>query len=148
MHNPKWANYIRMNRKSQDLTLRQLAEMANIDASYLTLIERDGYVPRRDKVLAISKALGLDSDRSLLEAGYAPERIAISAILGKNPLDIAEDSMIPELGDCLRELVALSTIQQRKVADFLSSIISTLQFRERTQSQTVRESREDYHRHR
>lgn len=144
MKNLAWAKFVKMTRKSQGFTLRKLADLAGIDASYVTLIERDGYIPRRDKVLAIAKALNADIDRALLEAGYAPEGIAINSILGKNSLETAEDLLIPELNGCLRELISLTAQQQRRVADFLSSFIYTLQSKERERRYSSNESQRSY----
>ncbi|MBQ7568409.1 helix-turn-helix transcriptional regulator [bacterium] len=142
MHNPAWGSYVRMGRKKQGMTLRQVAAIAGIDASYITLIERDGYIPKRDKVIALAKSLDLDVDRALLEAGYAPEGIAISTILSKNTLETTEDILIPELSKCLRELISLSSVQQRKVADFLNSFVYTLRYKEREKRNILRGSRQ------
>ncbi|MDO5296337.1 MAG: helix-turn-helix transcriptional regulator [bacterium] len=131
MYNHEWAAFVRTNRKRLGFNLRKLAFLAGIDASYVTLIERDGYVPKRDKVVAIARALETDIDRTLLEAGYAPESIPISTIMGKTSVEAARDVLIPELSQCLHELAALSQVQQIKVADFLSTFICTLRFRER-----------------
>ena len=138
MNNQEWAKYIKMQRKRQGLTLRCLADRAGVDPSYVTLIERDGYIPRRDKVLALAKALECDVDRTLLEAGYAPATITIGSILGKNSIETSEDVLIPELGKCLRELISLTSLQQHRVADFLSSFIYTLKFKERERRQQFR----------
>lgn len=141
MHNLEWAAFVRASRKKLGYNLRKLAFLSGIDSSYVTLIERDGYVPRRDKVIAIARALEVDTDRALLEAGYAPEGIPISTILGKSRLDTAQDALVPELSKCLHELIALTSAQQRKAAEFLNSFIFTLRYREREKQQFMRISR-------
>ena len=81
MRNPAWANYVRDRRKACQMTRRKLAELAKIDPSYVTLIERDGYVPRKDKVLEIARAIQADADHTLLVAGYAPDQIPVGEML-------------------------------------------------------------------
>lgn len=81
MRNTAWANYIRRARNFHGLANHELAARAGIDPSYITLIERDGYVPRRDKVLVLAKALGLQTQEALLIAGYAPTDIAVNDLL-------------------------------------------------------------------
>ncbi len=49
-----------------------LSSAADIDPSYLSLIETDGLIPTRPKVLALGRALGC-VDAILLHAGYAPD---------------------------------------------------------------------------
>lgn len=77
-----WARWVRSNRKAKNWSRRALAATAGIDASYITLIERDGYVPSRSRVRAIGAALG-NPQRALIYAGYIPEedrRTLINAI--------------------------------------------------------------------
>ena len=138
MYNQEWAAFVRTNRKKLGYNLRKLAFLAGIDSSYVTLIERDGYVPKRDKVVAIARALETDIDRTLLEAGYAPESIPISTIMGKNSLETARDVLIPELCQCLHELVTLSPMQQRKAADFINTFVYTLRYRDREKQRFTR----------
>ena len=64
MRNISWAIFVKERRKARGLTRRKLAEMAEIDPSYVTLIERDGYVPRKDKVEMIAQALEADLDQT------------------------------------------------------------------------------------
>ena len=82
-------------------------------------------------MIAIARALETDIDRTLLEAGYAPENIPISSIIGKTSVETVSDLLVPELSQCLRELVSLSQVQQIKVADFINTYICNLRFRER-----------------
>lgn len=74
MRNEAWANYIRDKRKKRGFTRRHLAILAKIDPSYMTLIERDGIVPKRDKVIALADVMDIDVGDMLLMAGYAPIR--------------------------------------------------------------------------
>lgn len=67
----RWANYVKELRKRRRLTRRALAEMADLCPSYITLIERDGYIPKQDKVEALAAALKADRNYFLGQAGFA-----------------------------------------------------------------------------
>lgn len=72
--NKDWAKQVSSRRKRIPYMTRwELAMRAGIDASYVTLIQRDGYVPSRDKVVAVAEALNWDTNEALLVAGYAPD---------------------------------------------------------------------------
>ncbi|HXE71607.1 MAG TPA: helix-turn-helix transcriptional regulator [Candidatus Nitrosotenuis sp.] len=126
MRNQAWANYVRDKRKARGLTRRKLAELAKIDPSYVTLIERDGYVPRKDKVLEIAKAIEADIDQTLLVAGYAPEKIPIRDLLERLENFKAERVLDRELRNSIRELFDLTTSEQKKVAEMLNAYVKTL----------------------
>lgn len=126
MRNQAWANYVRDRRKARQLTRRKLAEMAKIDPSYVTLIERDGYVPRKDKVLEIARAIQADADHTLLVAGYAPERIPVRELLDRIENFKADKLLEKELRSSIRELFTLNIGEQRKVAEMLSAYVTTI----------------------
>ena len=126
MRNQAWANYVRDRRKARQLTRRKLAEMAKIDPSYVTLIERDGYVPRKDKVLEIARAIQADADHTLLVAGYAPERIPVRELLDRIENFKADKCLEKELRSSIRELFVLTTGEQRKVAEMLNAYVTTI----------------------
>lgn len=71
---PIWRAWILDRRKHFELTKRELAEMVGINASYVTLFERDGYVPSRAIVQAIGELFGCP-DVALANAGYVPDSI-------------------------------------------------------------------------
>jgi transcriptional regulator with XRE-family HTH domain len=137
MKNQDWANYVKERRKARQLTRRKLAELAKIDPSYVTLIERDGYVPRKDKVLEIARAIQADVDRTLLVAGYAPEQIPVDDLLERIEGYKTEKVLDSELREALQELFTLSTAQQRKVAEMLHAYVRTI----RDQPKASRRSR-------
>jgi len=126
MRNQAWANYVKDKRKARGLTRRRLAELASIDPSYVTLIERDGYVPRKDKVLEIARAVEADLDHTLLVAGYAPEKIPVKDLLERLEHFKSEKVLDKELRASIRELFDLSSAQQRKVSEMLNAYVRTL----------------------
>lgn len=60
-------NPIRVIRKSQGLTLDQVAEAAGIHKANLSRIERGGQAPRVDTLMAIARALGVAEWWTLIE---------------------------------------------------------------------------------
>jgi hypothetical protein len=55
------------------MTRRELARLACVDPSLMTIIERDGHIPRRDIVSAIGAALLVNHELALIVAGYLPD---------------------------------------------------------------------------
>lgn len=101
--NMAWAKHVRENRKARQMTRRALAFKADIDPSYLTLIERDGYVPRKNHIKRIGLIFG-DVGAALLVCGHVPEEHAgrVRAFLrGALPDHVPEDiaPTIRELAD-------------------------------------------------
>jgi len=119
MRNEAWANYVRDKRKAKHLTRRKLAELAKIDPSYVTLIERDGYVPRKDKVLELARALDVDVDHTLLVAGYAPEKVSLKDLLERLETLHAEKAMDRELRTALREVIHLPKDEQKRIGQMI-----------------------------
>ncbi|NDD28315.1 MAG: XRE family transcriptional regulator [Proteobacteria bacterium] len=119
MRNEAWATYVKEKRKTRHLTRRKLAELAKIDPSYVTLIERDGYVPRKDKVLELARALEVDVDHTLLVAGYAPEKVSLKDLLDRLEAIHAEKSMDRELRTALREVIHLPKDKQKELGHMI-----------------------------
>jgi transcriptional regulator with XRE-family HTH domain len=126
VRNQAWANCVKERRKVKHLTRRKLAELAKIDPSYVTLIERDGYVPRKDKVLEIAKALEVEANQILLMAGYAPEGIAAKEILQKIENMKLEESFDDEMLIVLKQISTLSPIEQKSVAQMITAYVSVM----------------------
>lgn len=116
MRNEIWANYMKERRKAKNFTRRHLASLAKIDPSYLTLIERDGCVPRRDKVLSFAEILSADPDEMLLMAGYAPN----------NDTFINSKSFTPELLTLVKKLSELDSQKQTKAGEIIKSCLSAI----------------------
>ena len=72
LFSPEWARYTSSARKAKGLTRRQVARAAKVDASYVTLMERDGYIPKREKVERIGLVLS-STDEALMAAGMLPK---------------------------------------------------------------------------
>jgi len=115
MRNESWANYIKEKRKAKKLTRRRLASLVKIDPSYITLIERDGFVPRRDKVLSFASVLDVDSDEMLLMAGYAPSDKPLYSKL-----------FVPELFELIEKLSGLEEQEQIKANEIIRTCLTAV----------------------
>lgn len=67
----RWLAYVRSNRLELSISRCELATRAGVDPALITLIERDGHIPRRHNVRALGKVFG-DVARTELAAGYLP----------------------------------------------------------------------------
>jgi transcriptional regulator with XRE-family HTH domain len=66
---PVLGAYLRAQRKLADLSLRQLAEMAQVSNAYLSQIERGLHQPSVKVLRSIADALKLPGESLLVEAG-------------------------------------------------------------------------------
>jgi transcriptional regulator with XRE-family HTH domain len=62
-------DFIRVQRKLANLSLRELAEMANVSNAYLSQIERGLHEPSVRVLKAVAGALNLSADTLLAQAG-------------------------------------------------------------------------------
>lgn len=121
MQSSTWAKVLKYHRCRLNLTSKKLAQKAGIDPSYITLMERGGHIPRREKVIALARAMEMDADALLLAAGYVPDSAERS---GNASVNFLFGSFIPELRLCLCELLELSKQQQREAAGMLFSYLN------------------------
>lgn len=122
MRNLQFARTVRDLRKSKQLTRRKLAEYSNIDPSYVTLIERDGYVPRPEKVSDLGRVLG-DRTRILFAAGYVPPEL--SGEICRIAKDHTVRRLTPDLQFVVEQLLEMPPAVQRQARDVIAALIST-----------------------
>jgi transcriptional regulator with XRE-family HTH domain len=106
-------SYLRAQRKLADLSLRQLAEMAQVSNAYLSQIERGLHQPSVKVLRSIADALKLPGASVLVEAGLidaspAPTGDAAStgteaAILADRELTEQDKTVLVELYRNLRQ---------------------------------------------
>jgi len=77
----KFSALVASRRTKLKLTKRELAQLAAIDASYVTSIEQDKFVPSRKTVAAIGRALKYE-DGALVVCGFLPPALRSWALLG------------------------------------------------------------------
>lgn len=75
-HSPEWGALLTSTRQSRGLPKVELAQRAGVSPSYITLMEQ-GAVPKREHVVRLAQALGLDVNHCLLVGGYAPHSVAV-----------------------------------------------------------------------
>lgn len=78
--NPRWSPqlhalgaYIKTQRQLADLSLRQMAELADISNPYLSQIERGMHQPSVRVLKAIARALDISAESLLTQAGLLDE---------------------------------------------------------------------------
>jgi transcriptional regulator with XRE-family HTH domain len=84
----KFGAFIRREREAKEIGLREMAKMIGVSPTYLSKIERDEFPPpAEDKVKAIAKIIGCDTDDLLARA----DRVAsdISEIIKRRPVELA-----------------------------------------------------------
>lgn len=62
--------WVRANRRKQDLTQQSLARLVGIDRQQIYRIESGQSGTKRDTIIALAKALNVDTDVALDKAGY------------------------------------------------------------------------------
>lgn len=126
---PEWAAFVRQARRRLRLRQRGLAARAGVDPSYITLIERDGCVPRREKVVEIARALGVDVDQALLIAGYAPQEVELEVLLERaeaRKVERLAERLDPGGRRVVHLLASLPRDEQRRVAQVVEAYVQVL----------------------
>lgn len=84
----KFGAYIRRERETRGIGLREMAKMIGVSPTYLSKVERDDFSPpAEDKVRAIANILAVDVDDLLARAGRVSSDI--SDIIKSQPVELA-----------------------------------------------------------
>ena len=84
----KFGAFIRREREAKEIGLREMAKMIGVSPTYLSKVERDEFAPpAEDKVKAIAKIIGCDTDDLLARAGRVSTDI--SEIIKRHPIALA-----------------------------------------------------------
>jgi len=84
----KFGAFIRREREAKEFGLREMAKMIGVSPTYLSKVERDEFPPpAEDKVKAIAKIIGCDTDDLLARAGRVSTDI--SEIIKRHPIELA-----------------------------------------------------------
>ena len=103
----KFGATVRRKRENLEIGLREMAKMIGVSPTYLSKVERDDFTPpAEDKVIAIAKILGRDSDELLALAGKVSSEL--TEIIRRHPR---------ELASFLRSAKGLSAEQMAKLAE-------------------------------
>src|SRR5262245_18095318 len=85
----KFGAFIRRERESRDIGLREMARVIGVSPTYLSKVERDEFPPpAEDKVRAIAQRIECDADELLALAG----RVAsdLKEIIKRHPREMAD----------------------------------------------------------
>ena len=74
-------DYIRDQRASSNISLRQLAKLAGVSNPYLSQIERGLRKPSADILQQIAKGLRISAEALYVQAGFLEQRAATSAVV-------------------------------------------------------------------
>jgi transcriptional regulator with XRE-family HTH domain len=100
---PDLGAYLREQRESAQLSLRQLAEMAGVSNPYLSQIERGLKRPSAEILQQIAKGLSVSAESLYVRAGILDERVGDDPATGSDVLSaIAAD---PSLTDRQRSVL-------------------------------------------
>lgn len=84
----KFGAFIRREREGKEIGLREMAKMIRVSPTYLSKVERDEFPPpAEDKVKAIAKIIGCDTDDLLARANRVSTDI--SDIIKRHPVELA-----------------------------------------------------------
>src|SRR3984893_16172707 len=84
----KLGAFIRRERETREIGLREMAKKIGVSPTYLSKVERDEFTPpAEDKVKAIAKIIECDSDDLLARAGRVSSDI--SDIVKHQPVELA-----------------------------------------------------------
>jgi transcriptional regulator with XRE-family HTH domain len=84
----KFGAFVRRQRETKEIGLREMAKMIGVSPTYLSKVERDEFPPpAEDKVKALAKIIECDADDLLARAGRVSSDI--SDIIKRNPVELA-----------------------------------------------------------
>jgi len=99
-------DYIREQRSSAQISLRQLAKLAGVSNPYLSQIERGLRKPSAEILQQIAKALRISAEALYVQAGILEERYGDSdvpdAVLGDLNLEERQKQVLLELYETFR----------------------------------------------
>jgi len=100
-------DYIREQRNSSQISLRQLARLAGVSNPYLSQIERGLRKPSAEILQQIAKALRISAEALYVQAGILEERDGDSdvpaAILGDTTITERQKAVLLEIYDSFRK---------------------------------------------
>jgi transcriptional regulator with XRE-family HTH domain len=109
--------YIRDQRKSAQISLRQLARLAGVSNPYLSQIERGLRKPSAEILQQIAKALRISAEALYVQAGILEERVVdtdvVAAIRADAGLAERQKQVLLDIYDAFRrENVALAAVAE------------------------------------
>jgi transcriptional regulator with XRE-family HTH domain len=111
---PDLGGYLREQRHSAELSLRQLADVAGISNPYLSQIERGLKKPSAEILQALAKALRISAESLYVRAGFLDEAVPNGAV------------GVPDVTAAILADPRLSSRQRRVLLDVYESFVGEL----------------------
>jgi transcriptional regulator with XRE-family HTH domain len=105
-------DYIRNQRRSAEISLRQLAKLAGISNPYLSQIERGLRKPSAEILQQIARGLRISAEALYIQAGFLEKRIGgavVDAVLADAVLSDRQKQVIVDIYESFRRDNALRT---------------------------------------
>lgn len=114
MSGERFGEFVRRERASQEIGLREMAKMIGVSPTYMSKVERDEFPPpAEDKVRAIANIIRCDVDELLALAGRVSSDVA--EIIKRQPAELA--ALLRTANGMSAEQIARLTRQAQKVKD-------------------------------
>ena len=110
---PDLGGYLREQRHSAELSLRQLADVAGISNPYLSQIERGLKKPSAEILQALAKALRISAESLYVRAGFLDEAVPNGAV-------------VPDVTAAILADPRLNSRQRRVLLDVYESFVGEL----------------------
>lgn len=99
---------LRKLREQRQMTLRYLADLANLSYSFIASLEKGRYNPSRETICALAAALEADKNELLILAGYLPNETVDQAISSSKN---SKSSKVLELENLLQEQISFNGVK-------------------------------------
>ena len=99
---------LRKLREQRQMTLRYLADLANLSYSFIASLEKGRYNPSRETICALAAALEADENELLILAGYLPNETVDQAISSSKNI---KSSKVLELENLLQEQISFNGVK-------------------------------------
>ncbi|ARJ39087.1 XRE family transcriptional regulator [Sporosarcina sp. P21c] len=117
---------LRKLREQKKMTLRYLAERANLSYSFIASLEKGRYNPSRESICALASALDVDRNELLILAGFIPndksDQVYISSKDELNTKEMALEKLLEE--KVSYNGIQLSTLEKNALLAFVKTMVS------------------------
>ncbi|WP_303968670.1 helix-turn-helix domain-containing protein [Sporosarcina ureae] len=121
-----FGNRLRKLREQHEMTLRYLADRADLSYSFIASLEKGRYNPSRETVCALAAALDTDKNELLILAGYLPNDTVDQAISSlksnRQPKEFVLENLLQE--DVSFKGITLSDADKNALLAFMQTMFS------------------------
>ena len=121
--------YIREQRETAKISLRELAKSAGVSNPYLSQIERGLRKPSAEILQQIAKGLRISAEALYVQAGILDQRAAspvVDAILADDVLTERQKQVLLEIHDSFRKENATATVPADAPADLTETAVAAV----------------------